>query len=429
MVRMPACDDDGVMNDTDAGRADGPTPPQPPLPPSPPRMPPHLSWADSLRSLRRSRTDEVFGGVCGGIAAQYGIDAVAVRVIAVALGLLGVGVPLYLAAWLLVPLEGDPDLELGPGRGWRYPVGIVLVAFALLGLFGWGSGNFLDGGFFVAAVLGGLGVWLLLNGRDRTHPLTFAGAASSSVPTTTATTATAAPVPPGSSPDPGSTLPLAPPPGPPAVPPVPAPDPAWGARKRRKRFNGAIIIGSTLVVLGVAGILDASGAVALRWDLFLAVPLLMCGLGLVAASFWGGARGVVPLAILLTVALLAAGVGHWSADVGTVRLSPASVRDDPEPSLLVGELTLDLTATRFGEGTSTIRPAVGVGHLVVIVPAGVSLDVEARTGVGRMTVLGRTSEDNGSEVHVEDTVALSGNRRLEIYASVGIGVLEVRRAS
>lgn len=45
-------------------------------------------------------------GVCGGIAAAVGVDAVLVRVATVVLAVTGPGVPLYLVAWLLMPADG-----------------------------------------------------------------------------------------------------------------------------------------------------------------------------------------------------------------------------------------------------------------------------------------------------------------------------------
>lgn len=58
--------------------------------------------------LVRSRTDKMLGGVCGGIAQTFGIDATMVRIGLVALSLLGVGtgVVLYVAIWALAP-EAD----------------------------------------------------------------------------------------------------------------------------------------------------------------------------------------------------------------------------------------------------------------------------------------------------------------------------------
>ena len=60
------------------------------------------------RQLRRSANDKMLGGVAGGIARYLGADVTLVRVIIAALALLnGVGVALYIAAWLLIPEDGS----------------------------------------------------------------------------------------------------------------------------------------------------------------------------------------------------------------------------------------------------------------------------------------------------------------------------------
>ena len=58
--------------------------------------------------LRRSGTDRMLGGVCGGLAASLGADAALLRVLVVALTLItgGAAALVYLAAWVLAP-EGD----------------------------------------------------------------------------------------------------------------------------------------------------------------------------------------------------------------------------------------------------------------------------------------------------------------------------------
>ncbi len=49
-------------------------------------------------------------GVAAGLAEYLGVDVVVVRVALAALGLMGgIGVPLYVAAWFLVPEEGTEE--------------------------------------------------------------------------------------------------------------------------------------------------------------------------------------------------------------------------------------------------------------------------------------------------------------------------------
>jgi phage shock protein PspC (stress-responsive transcriptional regulator) len=58
--------------------------------------------------LRRSADDKMLAGVAGGIARYLNTDVTLVRIIIAALVLFtGVGVVLYIAAWLLIPADGE----------------------------------------------------------------------------------------------------------------------------------------------------------------------------------------------------------------------------------------------------------------------------------------------------------------------------------
>jgi phage shock protein PspC (stress-responsive transcriptional regulator) len=63
----------------------------------------------AARQLRRSRDDKMLAGVAGGIARYLNADVMLVRVVIIAAFVLltGTGVALYLAAWLLIPEDGE----------------------------------------------------------------------------------------------------------------------------------------------------------------------------------------------------------------------------------------------------------------------------------------------------------------------------------
>ena len=96
------------------------------------------------RKASRSRRDSYIAGVAGGVAEHLGVDPVLVRGFFVVSTLAGFGLVLYLALWLMLPMdtraeESSPGLEsasrrgLRPGRseGRRRDAG-VLVALAAL---------------------------------------------------------------------------------------------------------------------------------------------------------------------------------------------------------------------------------------------------------------------------------------------------------
>lgn len=59
-----------------------------------------------MKRLYRSRSDRKIAGVCGGLAAYFGIDPVIPRLIWVVFALAaGTGVLAYLICWLVIPSE------------------------------------------------------------------------------------------------------------------------------------------------------------------------------------------------------------------------------------------------------------------------------------------------------------------------------------
>ena len=75
----------------------------------------------AARQLHRSADDKMLAGVAGGIARYFNADVTLVRVIIAVLALLnGVGVALYIAAWLLIPEDGnDQPVAAAWIAGWR----------------------------------------------------------------------------------------------------------------------------------------------------------------------------------------------------------------------------------------------------------------------------------------------------------------------
>ncbi len=68
-----------------------------------------MNSTDGTKVLVRSRKDRMVAGVCAGIAEYFGWDVTLVRVIVAVVSVLtgGTGVLAYLAAWALIPAEGE----------------------------------------------------------------------------------------------------------------------------------------------------------------------------------------------------------------------------------------------------------------------------------------------------------------------------------
>src|SRR3954470_10214208 len=86
--------------------------------------------------LRRDTDHRVIGGVCAGLARQFGVDPWIVRVAFVAAATAGgIGVAIYALAWVFVPAGDGPAqaARLRTGRGTvEIAVGVALLALSVL---------------------------------------------------------------------------------------------------------------------------------------------------------------------------------------------------------------------------------------------------------------------------------------------------------
>ncbi|MEM4663184.1 MAG: PspC domain-containing protein [Candidatus Diapherotrites archaeon] len=61
----------------------------------------------NVKKLYRSGKDNWLGGVCGGLGEYFGVDSNIIRIAWIALTIVsfGLGIILYIAAWLILPIN------------------------------------------------------------------------------------------------------------------------------------------------------------------------------------------------------------------------------------------------------------------------------------------------------------------------------------
>ncbi|MCA1692351.1 MAG: LiaF-related protein, partial [Actinobacteria bacterium] len=178
-------------------------------------------------------------------------------------------------------------------------------------------------------------------------------------------------------------------------------------------------------------LLDSGGVLSVSLVTGLALALLVTGGALVVGAWRGRARWLIPLGLFLGVALMGASVIDVpiGGGVGERLYRPASLAEVSSPYRLgAGELTLDLRDLDLSGSTTTVVASVGVGEILVIVPYGPSVDVDAELGVGELHLLGRHWEGLGVDRRVVDR-GVEGGGRLILRIEAGAAEVEVRRAS
>lgn len=90
----------------------------------------------SVARVRRSNTDRVIAGVCGGLGSYFGVDPLWFRLAFVVLAIGGgAGVLLYILAWLVIPNSNSEAVGPAPvDIGTKGPMiaGIALVVVGLV---------------------------------------------------------------------------------------------------------------------------------------------------------------------------------------------------------------------------------------------------------------------------------------------------------
>jgi len=162
----------------------------------------------------------------------------------------------------------------------------------------------------------------------------------------------------------------------------------------------------------------------------LALALLLTGGALMVGAWRGRARWLIPVGLVLAVALAAASAidvpmqGGW----GDATFRPASLDEVHSPyRLAVGDMTLDLSAVDVTGTTLTVVASVAAGTLVVVVPDGVAVEVDAHANAGAVNVLGRRADGFDTRRQVSEP-GVEGRGRLVLRVRTGLGDVEVRRA-
>ena len=442
----------------------------------------------SIWTIRRSATDAKLAGLCGGVAQHWGVDPLLVRVGWVLLALSGgIGLVLYLAGWLLIPVEGKDrapadDLFGESIRRWPKELWITLVVVASLAMFtifGWLS-PFSIGPAIVIAVIWYFGFYKdrhdkrsaksQISAHDSSPrpqeparpefirydgpPSAFTEAAAAwqrrieehtrqaaAPPQTTATSSEGWPNPPSANlsqppsdqqaaaehtaflahPDPAGIY---------VEPPQSAPIKMSETRSaKRLRLVSLIALGLTMSGLGVA----QSLGVAIPVAGYLAAALLVIGLTLVAATWLGMARGLLPVGILLALAVvILTAVGPalrvpaaTSSSHAYSSVSELPVAGDVED---FGTLSVDLGQLAV-TSDATYAAHVDLGEIDVTVPEDANVVINYTADLGAVRAYGADVQA-GSDLsgQIKDPhQAEPGQHTLTLDLSVDAGNIEVRR--
>jgi phage shock protein PspC (stress-responsive transcriptional regulator) len=433
----------------------------------------NASAAWTRQKLVRPRDGRYVAGVCGALARATNTDPVLWRVLLGVLGVLsGTGVLLYLIGWLIIPSEGDSaspiESLLGKGRSGMAPLSVVMLGGAALLTFAFIVNSGARASMLAAAVV--LGAFLLIK---RGNTPSYQQGAGPTVPPPPAppappapagphgaeepTVAFAAPaaepatapepaVPPLVTPPPPYTPPAYAPPaapqtgfrppfaphGPfagPVTPPPAAPRPPKPPKPPKERsILGRLTFFAVVMVTGLIAALDMSG-VDVDISAYFAAALVTSALGLIVGAWFGRARGLIALALLLTFGLgVSVGVERLGQDWTPSVYRPATITAVAEKyELNVGNVTLDLRQVDFaGQNQNTVID-MKLGQLRVLLPPTVDATVEAGVEGGRLVLFGEEFNDSSYRQTTDLGADGTGGGTLTLDIRLEAGNVEVIR--
>jgi phage shock protein PspC (stress-responsive transcriptional regulator) len=390
-----------------------------------------------VRRLIRRTDDKMVAGVAAGLGDYFGIDPVWFRLGFVLTAFMGgVGLLAYIVMWVIMPSSAG-SAPSGAERGLERAARAMRATPAWIGV-----GLVVLGGILVinAAVEWRPGViWgfaLIVFGvlffvqRDERR-VSSPGPAGTEVLE-----------PPSSG---GPLLPPAIPGGtpPPLAPPGSVADMAdmsgvsgvsgVSANIRQRSTLGFMTFGTLLLTIGTLSLLDAQGVIALRPGQYLAAALGVIGLGLLVGSVVGRARWLIVPGLMLVPFVLVASLIHVPFEGGfgerVYRLTGAAA---PVTTyhLIAGDMTIDLRGV-VPSGPYKIEATTVAGHILIIVPAGSSLDIEAKAGAGEIDLFGQRYDGVNVDVHRMYPAEAPGTgvpapATIEVDVEAGLGQVEVR---
>lgn len=338
------------------------------------------------RPYRRSTSDRIFGGVCGGLGRYWKVDPVILRVaFGVSLLFGGFGLFMYLALWLLVP----DDLAPGDARirdSWGLRILGALAAFVAAGIglaLLFGESN---GGVLLGALLAGVVVWIVMSQRSTAHPAVEPAAPAVGYAY-------------GGTGGYDTTM-------------LPSPMPAL---RRERSYLGLIGLCAAVAAAGVAMLITTSPTA------IMASALLALGLALAVGGFRGRARWLLIFAVPLLLLLAPASqLQHMDNPVGSQTWAPT---ESGSYSVAAGRLDVDLSQWRGTPAAGDrLDIEMGLGDVYINAPRNWKIRILNPQGndINVVKPTGTTLyKDRGTVLVPAETATPDGELTIEVRMQLG----------
>jgi hypothetical protein len=186
------------------------------------------------------------------------------------------------------------------------------------------------------------------------------------------------------------------------------------------------VLGAVLVGIGALALLTNVAGIRVSLAQYLGLTLAIIGVGLVVGAWWGRARLLILLGLLIlpfavTASFVSVPLQGGIGDQRFTPMHPGEVRS--EYHLGGGQLTLDLTEVELSEPTE-IAASIAMGELVVYLPEDANGQIDAAVGAGTYYILG--ASQGGTQL--ENRFVLDGtDEPITLDLDAGLGTIRVFR--
>jgi predicted membrane protein len=190
-----------------------------------------------------------------------------------------------------------------------------------------------------------------------------------------------------------------------------------------------LVGGGILVLIGVMWLLERTGVIDISVTAVLALATMVIGITLMLLSRERAPAGLIVFGTILAAVTLVTATAPFEGfqgGIGDRTVELTSVDDiQSDYNLAMGKLTIDLRAVDDFDAASPLTASVGLGELVLRVPKGVELDLDASIGAGQLEILGRVIDGVGLDETYRSPGFTDSNETMTLDLQVFAGRVEV----
>lgn len=169
-----------------------------------------------------------------------------------------------------------------------------------------------------------------------------------------------------------------------------------------------VVGGGVMIFIGLLWLLERTGAIDVSVTAVLALATMVLGISLVLLARNGPHVGLIVFGTVLAFVTLVTAAAPFEGFQGGLgdRTYEISSADDirVDYNQAVGKLTIDLSEIEDLEAVTPMTASVGMGELLVRIPQGMPIRVDASVGAGQIEILGRVTEG----VDIDESYASPG---------------------